>query len=154
MDSRNTSVARHSRAPHFSASGLFSGLTSFGELEKRIAGLRTPQERGDAFEVFAEAYLATQKLHQASEVWPHDAVPISIADRLKLRPKDMGVDGVYLMLGGGYAAYQVKFRTGRKSQTWSELSTFIGLADRADLHHQTIGWLRKGCRSLDGSTGL
>jgi len=45
----------------------------------------------------------------------------------------MGVDGVYRMLGGGYAAYQVKFRTGRKSQTWSELSTFIGLADRADL---------------------
>ena len=45
----------------------------------------------------------------------------------------MGVDGVYRMLGGDYAAYQVKFRTGRKSQTWSELSTFIGLADRADL---------------------
>jgi predicted helicase len=45
----------------------------------------------------------------------------------------MGVDGIYRILGGGYAAYQVKFRTGRKSQTWDELSTFIGLADRADL---------------------
>ncbi|MCH7910655.1 MAG: hypothetical protein IIB38_13695, partial [Candidatus Hydrogenedentes bacterium] len=133
MDSRNTSVARHSRAPHFSASGLFLGLVSFAELEQRIADLPTVQERGDAFEVFAEAYLATQKVNQASEVWPHDAVPISIADSLKLPPKDMGVDGVYRTLGGGYAAYQVKFRTGRKSQTWSELSTFIGLADRADL---------------------
>jgi len=133
MDSRNISVARHGRASHYSASGLFSELTSFAELEQRIADLPTPQERGDAFEVFAEAYLASQKLHQAAEVWPHDAVPISISDSLKLPDKDMGVDGVYRMLGGGYAAYQVKFRTGRKSQTWGELSTFIGLADRADL---------------------
>ena len=67
MDSEFTSVARHVRAPHFSASGLFSGLTSFGELEQRITGLRTRQDRGDAFEVFAEAYLATQKVNQASE---------------------------------------------------------------------------------------
>jgi hypothetical protein len=62
MDSGATSGARHSRANHFSASGLFSGLTSFDELEQRIVDLPTPQERGDAFEVFAEAYLATQKV--------------------------------------------------------------------------------------------
>ncbi len=133
MDRQHISVARHRSVPHFSASGLFNGLTSFAELEKRISDLPTVQERGDAFEVFAEAYLVTLKVNQASEVWPHDAVPISIADSLKLPPKDMGVDGVYRTLGGAYAAYQVKFRTGRKSQTWSELSTFIGLADHADL---------------------
>ncbi len=96
--SDHVSGARHSRANHFSASGLFSGLTSFAELEKRIAELPTPQERGDAFEVFAEAYLATQKVNQASEVWPHDAVPISVSDSLKLPPKDMGVFGVYRTL--------------------------------------------------------
>ena len=114
MDSEQVSGARHRSAPHFSASGLFNGLTSFGELEQRISDLPTPQERGAAFEVFAEAYLATQKVNQASEVWPHDAVPVGIADSLKLPDKDMGVDGVYRMLGGGYAAYQVKFRTGCK----------------------------------------
>lgn len=133
MDSEQVSVARHRSAPHYRASRLFSGLTSFAELEQRIADLPTVQERGASFEVFAEAYLATQKVNQASTVWPHDAVPVSIANSLKLPPKDMGVDGVYRTLGGGYAAYQVKFRTGRKSQTWSELSKFIGLADRADL---------------------
>ncbi len=133
MDRQHVPAPRHRSAPHFSASGLFSGLTSFGELEQRIADLPTVQERGDAFEVFAEAYLATQKVNQASEVWPDGAVPLNIEKSLKLPPKDMGVDGVYRTLGGGYAAYQVKFRTGRKSQTWSELSTFIGLADRADL---------------------
>ena len=87
MDSWNTSAARHGRAIHFSASGLFSGLTSFAELEQRIADLPTKQERGDAFEVFAEAYLATQKVNQAAEVWPHDAVPISIADTLGALPE-------------------------------------------------------------------
>jgi hypothetical protein len=78
MDGKHISVARHNRANHFSASGLFSGLASFAELEQRIAKLSTVQERGDAFEVFAEAYLATQKVNQATEVWPHGAVPISI----------------------------------------------------------------------------
>jgi predicted helicase len=133
MDSGATSGAHHSRANHFSASGLFSGLTSFAELEQRIVDLPTRQERGDAFEVFAEAYLATQKVNQAAEVWPDGAVPLGIIECLKLPPKDMGVDGVYRTLGGACAAYQVKFRTGRKAQTWGELSTFIGLADRADL---------------------
>ena len=56
MDSEQVSGARHSRAPHFCASDLFSGLTNFAKLEQRIADLPTRQERGDAFEVFAEAY--------------------------------------------------------------------------------------------------
>ena len=133
MDSGIASTARHRWANHFSALGLFVGLTDFGQLERRISDLATRQERGDAFEVFAEAYLATQKINQAAEVWPDGSVPISIITSLKLPPKDMGVDGVYRTLDKGYAAYQVKFRTGRKSQTWSELSKFIGLADRADL---------------------
>ena len=30
------------------------------------------------FEVFAEAYLATQKLVGAEEVWPADQVPIAV----------------------------------------------------------------------------
>ena len=65
MDRQHISVARHRSAPHFSASGLFSALTSFAELEQRISDrLPTPQERGDAFEVFAEAYLATQKIRR------------------------------------------------------------------------------------------
>ena len=133
MDIRTSSSARHRQANHCCANGLFTGLKNFAELEKRIENLATPQERGDAFEVFAEAYLATQKINQAEDVWPDGAVPIDVVKRLKLPSTDMGVDGVYRTLGGGYAAYQVKFRTARKPQTWKELSTFVGLADRADL---------------------
>ncbi|WP_433988831.1 hypothetical protein SuNHUV7_26050 (plasmid) [Pseudoseohaeicola sp. NH-UV-7] len=133
MDSQIISTSRHRRANHFSTLGLYSGLTSFSELEGRIERLATPQERGDAFEVFAEAYLATQKINQAADVWPDGAIPSDIVKALKLPPTDMGVDGVYRTLNDDYAAYQVKFRTGRKAQTWSELSTFVGLADRADL---------------------
>ena len=53
------------RARHFSTSGLFGGLGSFAELEARITDLVGNKERGDAFEVFAEAYLATQKINQS-----------------------------------------------------------------------------------------
>jgi hypothetical protein len=41
----------------FVHSQLFAGLTSFAPLETRIAALPEEKARGDAFEVFAEAYL-------------------------------------------------------------------------------------------------
>lgn len=76
--------ARHRRANHFIATGLFSDLTSFSELERRIECLKTPNERGDAFEVFAEAYLATQKINQAADVWPDGTIPGDIVKKLEL----------------------------------------------------------------------
>ena len=42
------------------------------------------------------------------------------------------MDGVFATQLGGHHAYQVKFRTGRQSRTWDELSNFIGLVDRVD----------------------
>jgi predicted helicase len=42
------------------------------------------------------------------------------------------VDGIFETQLGEYHAYQAKFRTGRLSLTWDELSTFIGLADRVE----------------------
>jgi predicted helicase len=42
----------------------------------------------------------------------------------------MGVDGVFETRLGRFNAYQVKFRTGRTSLTWQELSTFMGLSDQ------------------------
>jgi hypothetical protein len=59
---------RHRRCRHFVTSGLFDGLENFADLEARIAALPTKRERGDAFEVFAEAYLATQTIVGAEEV--------------------------------------------------------------------------------------
>jgi predicted helicase len=87
-------------------------------------------DRGYAFEVFAEAYLATQKVVGAEEVWPADQVPIAVLQVCSLPVKDMGADGVYKTYAGQFTAYQSKFRTGRPALTWQELSTFMGLTDR------------------------
>ena len=120
---------KHRRAAYFVGLTLFDRLNGFNDLEARIAALPT-QERGDAFEVFAEAYLATQKLVGAEEVWPADQVPIAVLRACSLPVQDLGADGVYKTWAGRYNAYQSKFRTRRPALTWQELSTFMGLTDQ------------------------
>ena len=53
--------ARHRRAAAFVARGLYRELRTFQELETRIAALPEELDRGDAFEVFTEAYLSTTR---------------------------------------------------------------------------------------------
>ena len=84
---------RHLKTRSCVQRGLFDGLTSFRELEGRISGLATKGERGDAFEVFAEAYLATVAVEKAKHVWPGASVPHSLRKRLALTIGDKGVDG-------------------------------------------------------------
>ena len=131
-------TARHPKATFFVQRHLFAGLTSFAGLESKIAALPDEQSRGAAFEVFAEAYLATQRKHDAAQVWPHSSVPLDILKNLGLTQQDQGVDGVLQTLLGKFAAYQIKFRTGRPSLTWRELSTFIGLADSPHIHSRVL----------------
>ena len=121
---------RHTKVDRFLKQRLFESLVSFSEFESRIAALPTTKDRGDAFEVFAEAYLATQPIVQAKDVWPFDAVPLHIKQQHLLDTgTDMGVDGVFQTRSGQFSAYQVKFRSGRPALTWAELSTFMGLTD-------------------------
>ena len=75
---------RHLKTRSCAQRGLFDGLTSFRELEGRISGLAKKGERGDAFEVFAEAYLATVAVEKAKHVWPGANVPHSLRKRLAL----------------------------------------------------------------------
>jgi predicted helicase len=131
-------TARHPKATFFVQRQLFAGPTSFAELEQKIAGLPDEQSRGAAFEVFAEAYLATQRKYDAAQVWPHGAVPLDTLKNLGLTHQDLGVDGVLQTLLGQFNAYQVKFRTGRPALTWRELSTFIGLADSPHIHSRVL----------------
>ncbi len=125
-------LPKHNQTSFFLKAGLFNNISSFAELEKRIADLPTEKERGDAFEVFAEAYFFTQKIEQAEEVWPFKSIPTKIKENLSLgtNQQDMGVDGVFKTVSGEFNAYQAKFRTDRKSITWGELSTFMGLTDK------------------------
>ena len=124
-------LPKHHKTGFFLKAGIFNNLSSFAELEKRISELPTTVEEGDAFEVFAEAYFFTQKIEQAQEVWPFKSIPSGIKENLSLgtNQKDMGVDGVFKTVSDEFSAYQAKFRTGRKSLTWGELSTFMGLTD-------------------------
>ena len=57
----------HPKATPYLRSGLFDGLKSFRELEARISALATVQERGDAFEVFAEAYFDLALFDEANQ---------------------------------------------------------------------------------------
>jgi predicted helicase len=131
-------TARHPKATFFVQRQLFSGLTSFAEFESKIAALPDEQSRGAAFEVFAEAYLATQRKYDAAQVWPHGSVPLDILKNLGLTVQDKGVDGMLQTLLGQFNAYQVKFRTGRPSLTWRELSTFFGLTDSLRIHNRVV----------------
>jgi superfamily II DNA or RNA helicase len=128
----------HPKAREFAKSGLFAGLSSFEELEKRIAAIPENKGKGDAFEVFAEAYLATQRKHDAHQVWPLNATPLDVLGKLGLGGMDYGVDGVLQTLLGDLSAYQVKFRTGREPMTWRELSTFMGLADSPHIRSRIL----------------
>jgi len=128
----------HPKAKEFAKSGLFAGVKSFAELEKRIAMIPENKGKGDAFEVFAEAYLATQRRHEVAKAWPLDAVPLDLLKKLKLPLKDYGVDGVTSTVLGGNQVYQVKFRSGRPPLTWEELSTFMGLSDIPEIQSKVV----------------
>jgi superfamily II DNA or RNA helicase len=128
----------HSRARHLVKSGLYSGVTSFDDLESRIASIGDDKTKGEAFEVFAEAYWTTQRKHDAEKVWPLSAIPLEVLQRLGLSQQDYGVDGVFRTLLGHHNAYQVKFRSARTPLTWRELSTFMGLADSPHIHSRVL----------------
>ena len=123
------SLPRHPLTRAFTSNGLFAGVATFRELEERISGLLNEHERGAAFEVFAEAWLTTQRIPQARIVWPGKAPPPSLLEKLRLPFKDMGVDGIFETLADEPVCYQAKFRRGRPALTWGELGTFFGLAD-------------------------
>jgi len=131
-------TARHPKAKLFAQRSLLSGVTTFAELEQRITNLPDEKSRGDAFEVFAEAYLATQRKHDAETVWPFASVPSDLLASFKLGTQDYGIDGVLKTLLGHHSAYQVKFRTGRPALTWREVSTFMGLADSPNIHSRIL----------------
>lgn len=101
------STARHPWAKSKLILEILREASTFEEIERRIAALPTDRERGAMFEVFAEAWLATQRIPRAREVWPGDSVPLSLQEKLRLPLKDMGVDGVFQTHSDEPVCYQV-----------------------------------------------
>ena len=87
-------MALHRERKNFS--DLFKEATSFRQFEARVERLETTKDRGDAFEVFAEAYISLTPHMQSIQIWPFESIPEPVARKLKLdTPRDMGVDGLH-----------------------------------------------------------
>jgi len=123
----------HPSARRFVAAGLFDDVPSFADLEGRISALGDEHTTaiGDAFEVFFEAYLATQPIMQAGQTWLVKNIDPDVRHTLNLPTDAKGIDGVYRTHTGDLIPYQVKFRSGRGMLTFTEVAPFLGVTDRA-----------------------
>ena len=75
-------IPLHAKAAEYQKRDIFAGIRHFSELERRIEALNDERQRGDAFEVFAEAYLATQRPYDAHAIWPQTTAPVSMLQSL------------------------------------------------------------------------
>ena len=119
-------LPKHPNAAVFIRSQLFENLERFRDLEARIEAFLTVGERRIAFEVFVEAYLATQRTAQAQEIWPEGAIPPAVSKELNLcGGHGIYVDGVYRVLSGAYFAYKVEFQPGRAALSYIDVAPFF-----------------------------
>jgi len=126
-------ASKHTSAKSLLSDGIFDSIRTFREFERRVAALfaANTKAQGDAFEIFVEAYLATQPAMQAEESWLVGDIPIEIREILNLPADSKGIDGVYRSLAGGYVPYQVKFRSNRPALGFNEVAPFLGITERA-----------------------
>jgi superfamily II DNA or RNA helicase len=121
----------HPKAREFAKSGLFTGVKSFADLEKRIAAIPENKGKGDAFEQFVKAFLLLDPEYatKISDVWIHHEVPSAIRKKLHLPDSDQGIDLIAKTKEGEFWAIQCKYRTdSTRPIPWREISTFTGLA--------------------------
>lgn len=98
---------------------------SWKELEKVIENLNNTHDKGEVFEQFIYIYfLLNKSLYQIKEIYRPNSIPKIFRDKYKLEKRDSGVDGLIIRNDGKAAAYQVKFRAGRKKPKYDELAKF------------------------------
>lgn len=126
-------TSKHAQSHSLIAHGIFDSLTSFKEFENRVSALfeLNTKAQGDAFEIFVEAYLATQSILQCQETWLVGSIPIEIRETLNLPNDSKGIDGIYRTMLDEYVPYQVKFRTNRPSLGFAEVAPFLGITEKA-----------------------
>jgi hypothetical protein len=80
-------TSKHSRAPVLISQGIFDSVKTFRDFEQRVSALfdTNTKAQGDAFEIFVEAYLATQPILQCQETWLVGDIPVEIREALNLR---------------------------------------------------------------------
>jgi superfamily II DNA or RNA helicase len=128
---------KHPKVSKYEGLGLFRNRNSFAELDEAIGALPTEQERGEAFEVFVEAYFHIIRRHDFKKIWPIAVVPLNVLEALGIPVNDNGFDGVCQDFLGDFAPFQAKFRKNQRTLSWRDLATFYGLAD-SDRIGQTL----------------
>jgi predicted helicase len=102
--------ALHYKAAYWVGQGVFDSLASFSEFESRVNDIFEEKDRGDVFEIFIEAYLATQAITQHVKHWVVGGIPVDMRERFNLPNDGTGIDGIYEERSGHQVAYQVKYR--------------------------------------------
>ena len=121
--------AKHVKARHWIARGIFNALTSFQDFEQRINGIAEEKDRGDVFEIFVEGFLATQPIMQCVSHWVVGDIPLTLRQQYNLPSDAKGIDGVYESRLGTHVAYQVKYRQ-KDYLTYTEVAPFLGITER------------------------
>jgi predicted helicase len=113
---------------------LTKDVSSWAELEARIASLSLEMERGEAFEEFCKSFFLLDPVFQAEKVYRQKEMPASLRELLGYHGiQDIGIDGLIVATDGKLIAYQAKFRSDRNNiPTLKELSTFFTVSDRAN----------------------
>ncbi len=110
--------------------GAIRGCSSWQDIQEKWRNFPEKQ-KGDLFEELAKAYLQLDPEYASKlkHVWLGAEVPISVAKNLKLPATDQGIDIVAETHDGEFWAIQCKYRQSTdQSLTWTEISTFTGLA--------------------------
>jgi predicted helicase len=125
--------SKHFQAPALISQGVFDSVKTFGEFEQRVSALfdTNTKVQGDAFEIFVEAYLATQPILQCQETWLVGDIPVDIREALNLPNDSKGIDGVYRSMLDNIIPYQVKFRSNRPPLGFNEVAPFLGITEKA-----------------------
>jgi predicted helicase len=125
--------SQHPEAKKLISQGIFDSIKSFREFEGRVSKLFEVNTKilGDAFEIFVEAYLATQPIMQCEEIYIVSQLPPKVRKELNLPNNSSGIDGVFRSKTGVLVPYQVKFRSNRPPLSLTEVATFLGLTERA-----------------------
>jgi predicted helicase len=109
---------------------------NWDELEAQIEALPTKKGRGDAFEDFVYAFFELKKdFYQIEEHWSYKDAPLDLKLRLGMNSRDCGADGLIRLKDGSIAAYQAKFRTGRKKPPYNELAKLWAEARSCDYQY-------------------
>jgi superfamily II DNA or RNA helicase len=120
--------ALNAKAAYWIRQGIFDDLRSFDAFEDRVNKIPEEKDRGDAFEIFIEGYLATQTITQRVNHWVVGNIPLSLRERYKLPNDGTGIDGIYETHDGNQVAYQVKYRQ-KQRLTFAEVAPFLGITE-------------------------